>query len=1061
MPKPWDYLIVTASNDLQARACRSQLEARRALGLLGGVADVRVVADPGGRRVGSGGSTLCCLMEVLARELAAKGGAPADAAADPAAFLRPLRILVLHAGGDSRRLPAYGPCGKLFVPVPGMSDSALGTTLFDRLLPVFLDIPEGPAGAGQVVVASGDALVRFDPAELDLARPGIVSLGCLAAPEEASRHGVFCPGPDGRVRRFLQKPSPGDQVAAGAIDRSGRSILDLGIMSLDAASAAALLRAFPVLPDPSDPTRLAWTPSVRDRMLENGLDLYREVSCAMGTEATPETHRAAAAASGSSWEPSALAALYRGLRDVPFFIQALARCHFLHFGTTRQLIDTGQELVRLDQGTLRPGRLLSLNNRLEAGGGIEGADSWIEGCRIAAPLCLAGRNVMVGVDVDRPLALPAGACLDVLAARTPQGRPAWAVRCYHVEDTFKDTVATGATFCGIPILLWLEEAGVRPEDTWEATVPADRRSLWDARVFPLVDRPDGWRDWLWMLDPARATPQQKKAFLAAERASAAQIAVLADQDAFHTRRADARAREIRLSLREVCDRAHRLSADDLAHVLARTDDRAGWVAGLLAEARWRLGDGPRTAGLETFACCRILHSLGTALPRVADSPGAALGAVVPGLAAALPADTRTWLREAGLDPAADAGASAWAETACARAFALLNEAILHSSLAVVERPRNALRGDEAVWGRAPARLELGGGWTDTPPYTLEFGGDVANTAVDLNGQPPIHCYGRVIPEPVIRLFSVDTGQHAEIAELPALLDFRDPRDVFGLVKASLAIAGFSPEASAWAKGATLRDMLREFGGGIELSTLAGIPKGSGLGTSSIVGAVIVAVVNRMMGRPLSARELFHQVLRLEQALTTGGGWQDQIGGGVGGTKVTSTRPGLFPDPAIHYVPSDLLDPRLNGGSTLLYYTGVTRLAKNILQQVVGGYFNRDRRIMAALAEEHRVAHAIADALSRKDAARFGHLVNEAWGLQKRLCGDVTNEAIETLLARIGPHIHGARILGAGSGGFMLMICRSPEDAAAVRRGLLEKPLNDRARFFDFGINPAGLEITTC
>jgi galactokinase/mevalonate kinase-like predicted kinase len=157
----------------------------------------------------------------------------------------------------------------------------------------------------------------------------------------------------------------------------------------------------------------------------------------------------------------------------------------------------------------------------------------------------------------------------------------------------------------------------------------------------------------------------------------------------------------------------------------------------------------------------------------------------------------------------------------------------------------------------------------------------------------------------------------------------------------------------------------------------------------------------------------------------------------------------------------VLDPRLNGGSTLLYYTGITRLAKNILQQIVGGYFNRDRRIMAALAEEHRVAHDVADALARKDAAQFGHFVNVAWGLQKQLCGDVTNEQIETLLARIGPHIHGARILGAGSGGFMMMICKSPEDAATIRRGLLEKPLNERARFFDFDINPAGLEVTTC
>ena len=80
----------------------------------------------------------------------------------------------------------------------------------------------------------------------------------------------------------------------------------------------------------------------------------------------------------------------------------------------------------------------------------------------------------------------------------------------------------------------------------------------------------------------------------------------------------------------------------------------------------------------------------------------------------------------------------------------------------VEPPRNALRKDETVWGRAPARLELGGGWTDTPPYTLEFGGEVLNTAINLNGQAPIHCYGRVIDEPVIRIFSIDTGLHVEI-----------------------------------------------------------------------------------------------------------------------------------------------------------------------------------------------------------------------------------------------------------------------------------------------------------
>jgi galactokinase/mevalonate kinase-like predicted kinase len=263
------------------------------------------------------------------------------------------------------------------------------------------------------------------------------------------------------------------------------------------------------------------------------------------------------------------------------------------------------------------------------------------------------------------------------------------------------------------------------------------------------------------------------------------------------------------------------------------------------------------------------------------------------------------------------------------------------------------------------------------------------------------------------------------------------------------------------QGKTLEQILREFGGGIELTTLVGIPKGSGLGTSSILGAVIMAVLHRMLGRPLTDRELFHQVLRLEQALTTGGGWQDQVGGAMPSTKITYTQPGLFPDPRVHYVPSDILNPRDNGGTTLLYYTGLTRLAKNILQQVVGGFLNRDRELMAALRGVHQVAQQTVDAMARKNAAEFGHLTNVHWRLTKILCPDISNPQVDQLLERIRPHVHGARLIGAGSGGFMLMICKSPEDAARVRADLEANPLNDCSRFFDFEVNNEGLKVTAC
>src|SRR6478672_9624668 len=120
----WDYLIVTASNERQAAAYDEQLSLRRSHGLLPHVREVLVVTDLEGRRIGSGGSTLQCLAEVLAHE----GGTNSAEAT-----LSRLRVLIILAGGDSRRLPAYGPCGKIFVPVPGVSDSAVPMTLFDQL----------------------------------------------------------------------------------------------------------------------------------------------------------------------------------------------------------------------------------------------------------------------------------------------------------------------------------------------------------------------------------------------------------------------------------------------------------------------------------------------------------------------------------------------------------------------------------------------------------------------------------------------------------------------------------------------------------------------------------------------------------------------------------------------------------------------------------------------------------------------------------------------------------------------------------------------------------------
>jgi galactokinase/mevalonate kinase-like predicted kinase len=171
--------------------------------------------------------------------------------------------------------------------------------------------------------------------------------------------------------------------------------------------------------------------------------------------------------------------------------------------------------------------------------------------------------------------------------------------------------------------------------------------------------------------------------------------------------------------------------------------------------------------------------------------------------------------------------------------------------------------------------------------------------------------------------------------------------------------------------------------------------------------------------------------------------------------------GLVPDPLVHYVPADVLDPARNGGATLLYYTGIRRLAKNILRSVVGHYLDRDAATMDTLGRLHAFPPRMVEAMSRKDARRFGELIDVAWDLNKRIDPDSTTPEIEAVLGRIRKHIWGAKLLGAGGGGFLLLAAKSADHAAAVRRSLEANPPNPRARFFGFEIDDRGLSVTAC
>lgn len=175
----------------------------------------------------------------------------------------------------------------------------------------------------------------------------------------------------------------------------------------------------------------------------------------------------------------------------------------------------------------------------------------------------------------------------------------------------------------------------------------------------------------------------------------------------------------------------------------------------------------------------------------------------------------------------------------------------------------------------------------------------------------------------------------------------------------------------------------------------------------------------------------------------------------------TTEPGLVPDPKIQAVKSDVLDPRINQDQTLLYYTGMRRLAKNILRNIVGHYLDRDRKTMETLHKLHVFPPLLVDAMEKTNMQRFGELIDKALLLKKEIDPGSSNPEMEKILEKFSPYIIGATFLGAGGGGFLLIVSKSSEDAAAARRALEKDPPNSLARFFDYDISATGLEVTVC
>jgi galactokinase/mevalonate kinase-like predicted kinase len=309
------------------------------------------------------------------------------------------------------------------------------------------------------------------------------------------------------------------------------------------------------------------------------------------------------------------------------------------------------------------------------------------------------------------------------------------------------------------------------------------------------------------------------------------------------------------------------------------------------------------------------------------------------------------------------------------------------------------------------------------------------------------------------LRSIDLGVERRVKTYQELENFAQPGDEFALAKAAFALAGFLPRFHARGGFSSLTEQLQDFGGGIEVSLLSAVPKGSGLGTSSILAATLLATLSDLCGLNWDKNVLFTRTLALEQMLTTGGGWQDQAGGIFRGFKLIETGPGLAQKPTLRWLPDHLFSDQYANKTILLYYTGLTRLAKNILHEIVRGIFLNSPDHLRIVEEIGTNAGVAFNAAQKADYCGLIESIQSSWQLNQSLDSGTNPPAVQAILDPIADYLDATKLLGAGGGGYLIMFAKDTEAAARIRRTLQQHPPNERARFVSLRLSDTGLQLT--
>ncbi|KVH88998.1 GHMP kinase, C-terminal domain-containing protein, partial [Cynara cardunculus var. scolymus] len=943
----WDAIVLTAASPEQAALYEWQLKRAIRFGRISDSTVTLAVPDPDGQRIGSGAATLNAILALANHYKTSKVASncsdgsyiPHESSENEAStsminFLRKKHILLLHAGGDSKRVPWANPMGKVFLPLPYLAADDLDgpvPLLFDHILAISSCARQAYNNEGGLFIMTGDVLPCFDASAMVLPEDTSCIITVPITLDIASNHGVIVASKTGNsdeicsvnpVANLLQKPSMEELNRHNAILDDGRTLLDTGIIAVRGKAWEDLV----TLSCLSQP------------MISELMSLYEDLVAA--------------------WVP----ARHEWLRSRP-----LDDLSFLHFGTSSEVLDhlsgIGTRLVGRRHLCSIPATTMSdiaasaiiVSSKISPGVSI-GEDSLVYDSSISGGIQIGSLSIVVGVIIpeknDRTTK-------DPFTFLLPDRHCLWEVPligCTErvivfcgLHDNPKNPLSKDGTFCGKPWEKVLDDLGIQENDLWIS----QEKCLWNAKLFPVLPYFEmlSLANWLMGL----GNYGKNEGFLSLWQTSK------------------------RVSLEEL----HR--SIDFPQMCSTSGNHQADLAAKIARACLTFG----LLGRNLAQLCQEILQMKDSGDEICKN----FLELCPNL---LAQNSKILPKSRAYQVQVD----------------LLRACNKHEETSEVEhqtsfrgQDNNNLDGLEDQTSRhrkvkveLPVRVDFVGGWSDTPPWSLERAGCVLNMAITLDNSLPIGIVIETTQTPGL-LITDDASNELYIKDLSSITTPFDQNDPFRLVKSALLVTGILYDRILVSMG-------------LRVKTWAHIPRGSGLGTSSILAAAVVKGLLRITYGDESNENVARLVLVLEQIMGTGGGWQDQIGGLYPGIKFTTSFPGI--------------PLRLQ-----------VRLAHQVLQKVVIRYLQRDNLLISSIKRLAELAKTGREALMNCNIDELGDTMMETWRLHQELDPHCSNEFVDRLFAFADRYCCGYKLVGAGGGGFALLLAKKTESARQLRCALEE------------------------